>query len=105
MAASLDQAEDLERRAKEAEGIAAKAAETYETALHRLWDCASRGAHDELDQLRREADEARAAAMEAARRAAKARAIADAAQLAIPEQYRAVKQEPAIERPELPDNA
>ena len=91
LAASLDQAEDLERRAAEAEHVAAKAAESSEKAVHQLWECASRGARDELDQLRKEADEARAAAMDAARRAAKARAIADAAQLAIPGQYRVPK--------------
>ena len=88
LAALLDQAEDLERRAKDAESDATKAAEAAETALKRLWERASQGAVDELDQLRKEADEARTTAMEAARRAAKARAIADAAVREIPEKHR-----------------
>ena len=93
LAAALDQAEELARRAKETEDIAAQATEVSATALQRLWECARQGAHDELDQLRKEADEARAAATDAARKAAKARAIADAAEQAIPEQYRVAKPE------------
>ena len=54
LAALLDQAEDLERRAKETENDAAKAAEAAEMAVQRLWEGASRGAHDEFDRLRKE---------------------------------------------------
>ena len=105
LAALLDQAEDLERRAKEAENIAAQAAEAAETAVQLLWEAASRGTHDELDQLRKQADEARAAATESARKAAKARAVADAALCAIPEQYRAVKPEVDAAKPGPIDGA
>ena len=89
LAALLDQAENLERRAKEAESDAGKAAEAAEAAVQRLWEGASHGARDELDRLRKDADEARAAAMEAARRAARARAVADASVREIPEEHRA----------------
>jgi hypothetical protein len=87
-AALQDHADDLERRAKEAENDATKAAEAAETAMQRLWEGAADGTRDELDRLRKEADEARAAALAAARRAAKARAVADGALRALPERYR-----------------
>ena len=85
LAALLDQAEDLERRAKEAENDAVEASEASEGAMQRLWEGATGGAHDELDRLRKEADAARAAALAAARHAAKARAVADAPARALPD--------------------
>lgn len=88
LALLLDQAEEMERRAKEAESDAVKAAETAEATMERLWKGASQGVVDELERLRKEADEARATAMDTARRAAKARAIADAAVREIPEKHR-----------------
>jgi len=87
LAALLDQAEDLKRSAKEAENDAAKAAEAAEAAMQRLLEGVAGGARDELDRLRKEADEARTAALNTARRAAKARAVADAAVRALPEKY------------------
>ena len=88
LAVLLDHAEEMERRAKEAESDADTAADAAEAAVRRLWEGGGRGAGDELDRLRGEADEARGAAMETARRAAKARAIADAAARDIPENHR-----------------
>ncbi len=56
--------------------------------MQRLWEGTADGTRDELSRLRGEADEARAAALAAARRAAKARAVADGAIRALPEKYR-----------------
>ena len=88
VAALLDRAEELEQRAKESEKTAADCAQAAESAMQEVWEALSRGASDEIDELRKLADQAREAAMEAARRSARARAVADAARMEIPEENR-----------------
>lgn len=84
-AAALDRAEAAERHAIEAEKDAQEAVESAEAAMQKMLERVPADT-DSLDRarMRAEAQQAREAMMRAMRRAAKARAIADAAHTEVP---------------------
>ena len=85
LAAALDRAEAAERHALEAEKEAQQAVESAEAAMQKLLEHASADTSlDDWARMRAEAQQAREAMMRAMRRAAKTRAIADAAQAEVP---------------------